>query len=72
MHHTFRLFALSAGIAVLTSACSTVTETGRQEPNLLDTLAEVEFQSGDGEAAVETIDEAIALAPNESYFHCWR
>jgi membrane associated rhomboid family serine protease len=45
-----------------------VTATGRQDPNLLDTLAEVQFQSGDGPAAVETIDEAIALAPGEPYF----
>jgi membrane associated rhomboid family serine protease len=45
-----------------------VTETGRQDPNLLDTLAEVQFQTGDGKAAVETIDEAIALAPGIPYF----
>lgn len=45
-----------------------VTETGRQDPNLLDTLAEVQFQSGDDEGAVETIDEAIALAPGVPYF----
>jgi len=44
-----------------------VAETGRQDPNLLDTLAEVQFQSGDVAGAVETIDEALALAPNESY-----
>ena len=44
-----------------------VAETGRQDPNLLDTLAEVQFQSGDSAGAVETIDEALALAPNESY-----
>ena len=45
-----------------------VTETGREDPNLLDTLAEVQFQSGNDEAAVETIDEAIALAPGVPYF----
>ena len=45
-----------------------VAATGRRDPNLLDTLAEVQFQSGDGDAAVETIDEAIALAPGEPYF----
>jgi len=44
-----------------------VAETGRQDPNLLDTLAEVQFQSGDAAGAVETIEEALALAPNESY-----
>ena len=45
-----------------------VSATGRENPNLLDTLAEVQFQNGDGEAAVETIDEAIALAPGVPYF----
>lgn len=44
-----------------------VAETGRQDPNLLDTLAEVQFQNGDAASAIETIDEALALAPNESY-----
>lgn len=45
-----------------------VAQTGRRDPNLLDTLAEVQFQSGNGAAAVETIDEAIALAPGIAYF----
>ena len=45
-----------------------VAESGRQDPNLLDTLAEVQFQSGDEKGAVETIDEAIALVPGISYF----
>lgn len=42
--------------------------TGRRDPNVLDTLAETYFAAGDVEAAVETIDEAIALAPEEPYF----
>lgn len=45
-----------------------VRETGRADPNILDTLAEVRFQRGDAEGAVETIDEAIALAPSVRYF----
>lgn len=45
-----------------------VQATGRLEPNLLDTLAEVHFAAGRLEEAVATIDEAIALAPGESYF----
>jgi len=45
-----------------------VDATERQDPNLLDTLAEVYFQLGQGEEAVETIDEAIALVPGEDYF----
>lgn len=45
-----------------------VEATQRLDPNLLDTLAEIYFQLGRGEEAVETIDEAIALAPGASYF----
>ncbi len=45
-----------------------VSETRRGDPNLLDTLAEVQFQVGREEEAIATIDEAIALAPNEAYF----
>jgi membrane associated rhomboid family serine protease len=45
-----------------------VRETERADPNLLDTLAEVEFQSGHRDEAVDTIDEAIALAPEVDYF----
>jgi rhomboid protease GluP len=46
-----------------------VRETRRADPNLLDTLAEVYFQSGRADDAVATIDEAIELAPAEPYFH---
>jgi tetratricopeptide (TPR) repeat protein len=45
-----------------------VRATERQDPNILDTLAEVYFVAGRLEEAVATIDEAIALAPGESYF----
>lgn len=45
-----------------------VEETGRGDPNLLDTLAEGYFLSGQPRAALETIDEAIALAPGVTYF----
>lgn len=45
-----------------------VAETGRQDPNVLDTLAEVHFASGRIEDALDVIDEAIALAPGERYF----
>jgi membrane associated rhomboid family serine protease len=44
-----------------------VEATHRLDPNLLDTLAEIYFQLGREEEAVETIDEAIALAPGASY-----
>lgn len=45
-----------------------VRETRRADPNLLDTLAEVYFQSGRADDAVTAIDEAIELAPEEPYF----
>jgi len=45
-----------------------VRATQHLDPNLLDTLAEVYFQLGRSEEAVETIERAIALAPGEPYF----
>lgn len=45
-----------------------VRETDRLDPNLLDTLAEVQFQRGRADDAVDTIEEAIALAPGVPYF----
>lgn len=52
----------------LRSAQRAVAQTERSDPNLLDTLAESQFLAGRSEEAVETIDEAIALAPGETYF----
>ncbi|HYB12027.1 MAG TPA: rhomboid family intramembrane serine protease [Myxococcota bacterium] len=45
-----------------------VEETDRQDPNLLDTLAESQFAAGRADEAVQTIDEAIALRPEQPYF----
>lgn len=45
-----------------------VHATGGLDPNILDTLAEAQWRHGDERAALETIDEAIALAPQEPYF----
>jgi membrane associated rhomboid family serine protease len=45
-----------------------VEKTRRQDPNVLDTLAEVLFLAGDDQAAVAVIDEAIFLAGTEVYF----
>jgi hypothetical protein len=45
-----------------------VEETGRGDPNILDTLAEAYFVAGRREAAIATIDEAISLAPGVGYF----
>lgn len=45
-----------------------VSETQRQNPDVLDTLAETLFVAGDKRSAVAVIDEAIALANGEVYF----
>lgn len=45
-----------------------VDGTERRDPNVLDTLAEAQFAAGGADAAVRTIEEAIALAPGEAYF----
>jgi len=45
-----------------------VQNTGRQLPDLLDTLAEALFQRGDRLGALFAIEEAIQLAPFEPYF----
>jgi membrane associated rhomboid family serine protease len=45
-----------------------VEDTRRKEPTILDTLAELQFRLGDAPAAIATIEEAMALDPNESYY----
>jgi rhomboid protease GluP len=45
-----------------------VEATDSRDPNVLDTLAEVHFQSGRNDEAVAVIDAAIELAPQEPYF----
>ncbi|MEB2344349.1 MAG: rhomboid family intramembrane serine protease [Deltaproteobacteria bacterium] len=45
-----------------------VRATGGQDPNVLDTLAEAQWRTGDERGALDTIDEAIALQPEEPYF----
>jgi rhomboid protease GluP len=45
-----------------------VEKTGRRDPNVLDTLAEVLFVAGDDSGAIAVIDEAITLAGGEEYF----
>ncbi len=49
-------------------ASDAVMITGRREPTLLDTLAEVYFAQGRSEEAIATIDEAIVLAPGVPYY----
>ena len=45
-----------------------VYESDRGDPDILDTLAEVQYVVGDQPAALRTIDEAISLAIGEPYF----
>ena len=45
-----------------------VRATGGRDPNVLDTLAEARWRTGDTRGALATIDEAIALDPEEPYF----
>jgi membrane associated rhomboid family serine protease len=54
--------------AALVLAERAVAETERQDPNILDTLAEVQFALGRPGEAISTIEEAIAQAPKEPYF----
>lgn len=49
-------------------AARAAAATHHSDPNVLDTLAEVLFQRGDAERALDTIDRAIELAPGVSYF----
>jgi membrane associated rhomboid family serine protease len=55
--------------AALLLAERAASETQRSEATILDTLAEVQFGLGMDTAAVSTIDEAIALDPDEAYYH---
>ncbi len=52
----------------LRSAQRAVAQSDRADPNFLDTLAEAQFRAGFDDEALQTIDEAIALAPGEAYF----
>jgi membrane associated rhomboid family serine protease len=54
--------------AALRLAERAAVDSGRSVPEVLDTLAEVQFQLGFDSAAIATIDEAIALAPEDSYY----
>ncbi|HEX5066026.1 MAG TPA: rhomboid family intramembrane serine protease [Myxococcota bacterium] len=45
-----------------------VAETDRRQATILDTLAELQFLTGAPQAAVATIEEAMALAPKEPYY----
>jgi membrane associated rhomboid family serine protease len=54
--------------AALLLAERAVAETGRSEATILDTLAEVQFGLGLEAAAISTIDEAIGLEPDETYY----
>jgi membrane associated rhomboid family serine protease len=55
-------------VAALALAERAVSATDREEPTILDTLAEVHFQLGEVAAAVAVIEEAIRRAPEEPYY----
>jgi membrane associated rhomboid family serine protease len=54
--------------AALLLAERAVMETVRSDPTILDTLAEVQFGLGRDADAISTIDEAIALEPDDDYY----
>ena len=54
--------------AALLLAERAVFETERSIPGILDTLAEVLFALGHREQAIATIDEAIAIDPDDAYY----
>jgi membrane associated rhomboid family serine protease len=58
-------FGLGLAVALADRA---VEGTGRAHAGILDTLAEALFQSGNRLGALLTIDEAIRLAPQDSYY----
>jgi len=58
--------------AALLLAERAVEETQRAEAAMLDTLAELQFQLGRAEQAVETIDEAIAQESGEAHADYYR
>ncbi len=49
-------------------AIAAVEHSGRSDPDVLDTLAEVRFTAGDRAGAIQAIDEAIVLTGGEVYF----
>ncbi len=55
-------------LAALHLAERAVHESGEQEASVFDTLAEVQFHLGRPVDAIVSIDEAIALEPDVSYF----
>lgn len=54
--------------AALRVAERAVEETNREEPTILDTLAEIQFLLGRDTLAVQTIDEAIERDPDSPYY----
>jgi rhomboid protease GluP len=53
-------------------ATRAVEESEGENPDFLDTLAEVQFAVGDDEAALETIEAALVIAPWDDYFQAQR
>ena len=55
-------------LVALEAAERAVYDTDRLDPDILDTLAEVQYVAGDHLAAIHTIEEAISIAVGEEYF----
>ena len=49
-------------------AAKKAVQLSKEDPQILDTLAEIYYKLGDGKSAVETIDKAIQKEPNDEYY----
>ncbi len=70
--NAFAWFCAGKKIALdeaLIVAQKAVESTNEKEPGILDTLAEVLFAKQEIDAAVSTIDKAIALDPEDKYYY---
>ncbi len=49
-------------------AAKKAVELSKEDPQILDTLAEIYYKMGDSKSAVATIDKAIAKEPSDEYY----
>ena len=50
------------------SSAKKAVELSKEDPQILDTLAEIYYKMGDSKSAVATIDKAIAKEPSDEYY----
>lgn len=50
------------------SSAKKAVELSKEDPQVLDTLAEIYYKMGDSKSAVATIDKAIAKEPSDEYY----